>query len=90
MRLTCLCVSLNLSTDDTTFVRGLHGGCFGHGPGQLNLSDSSVGKFSFKAGYLASNTSYMMAVRVRKLKEESMALQELRVSSVNPPTVTIR
>ena len=87
-----MCVWRNLSTDDSTFVRGPGGGCFGDGPGQLNLSDSSVGKFSFKARFLSTNTSYMMAVRVRKLKEESLALQELRVSpgNVNPPMVTIR
>ena len=81
--------NLCLLTDLRVFKRNMLGGCFGDGPGRLDLGEGTQGKFFFDARLMQPNTKYVMTVIVKKDVRTSTASQILEVVTGDPSMLLI-
>ena len=62
------------------------GGCFGYGPGQLNISSP---KLTLNTSHMGANTTYKIRFVITKGHRQAFADQTVNVKKGDPPTLSI-
>lgn len=65
-----------------------YGGCFGHGPGRLNYSES-MWAINIDTGLMRESASYALQLLVKKDVRRSVFNLDMQIIPGNPPTIAL-